>query len=98
MKKGDKSLTPHVDYTNTKAAVEATANPIEGMRAVSTDTHESGFYNGSAWVWGSGGTGGGGGYAAEVEIDFGVTGVTEATFTIIDTNVNSSSFIISQIK
>jgi len=55
MQKGDKSLTPHIDYTDTKANIEATANPIEGMRAVSTDTHESGFYDGSAWVWGGGG-------------------------------------------
>jgi hypothetical protein len=52
---GDKSLTPHIDYTATKAEVEATSNPIEGMRAVSTDSHESGFYNGLIWVWGSGG-------------------------------------------
>jgi len=57
MIKGDTHLTPAIDYTGTKANIEAIASPVEGMRAVTTDTHESGFYNGSAWVWGSGGGG-----------------------------------------
>jgi hypothetical protein len=62
MKKGDKNLTPAIDFTDTKSNIEAFASPIEGMRAVSTDTHESGFYDGSIWVWGSGGGGIGGAF------------------------------------
>ena len=54
MKKGDKSLTPNIAFTGTKATIEAWSSPVEGMEAITTDTHEKGFYDGSAWVWGSG--------------------------------------------
>jgi len=54
MRKNDKALTPAIDYTGTKTAVEAYPNPTVGMRAVSTDTGQEGFYSGSIWVWGTG--------------------------------------------
>lgn len=62
MKKGDKSLTPDIAYTDTKANILAYPNPIEGMHAVATDTNESGIYSSAAWHWGSGGGGTGGAF------------------------------------
>lgn len=44
---------PETIYKGTKAAIEA-AFATEGMHAWATDTHEQGYYNGTAWVWGGG--------------------------------------------
>ena len=49
---------PDVAYTNTKANIEAIVSPIFGMRAITSDTKEQGFFNGSTWVWGVEGSGG----------------------------------------
>lgn len=55
MRSGDKCITPAIDFTATKYIIENFLNPVVGMRAVTTDTQESGFYDGSQWVWGSSG-------------------------------------------
>lgn len=63
MKRNDIAVTPNICFTGPKASIEAYVNAAEGMEALTTDTHEKGFYNGSAWVWGSGGGGSGGVYS-----------------------------------
>jgi len=60
MKRGDKFETPAIDYTGLKAAIIALASPVEGMRAVATDTHEQGVYDNGAWAWSALAGGGGG--------------------------------------
>jgi hypothetical protein len=56
MQKGDVRLSPLVNFTGTKAAIEAIADPVEGMIAQQTDSpYEIGRYANSAWVWGGGG-------------------------------------------
>jgi hypothetical protein len=58
MQKGDKSLTPHIDFTDTKANIEAIADPQEGMVAQQTDSpYVQGRYANGAWVWGGAGGG-----------------------------------------
>jgi len=53
MRVNDEQLgKPETIYKGTKAAIEA-AFATEGMHAWATDTHESGYYNGSSWTWGS---------------------------------------------
>lgn len=54
MRHNDAQLgAPEIAYVGTKAAIEA-AFATEGQIAHATDTHLFGFYNGSAWVWGTG--------------------------------------------
>lgn len=54
MRVNDEQLgKPEIVYKGTKAAIEA-AFATEGMHAWATDTHEQGYYSGSAWVWGGG--------------------------------------------
>jgi hypothetical protein len=56
MKQGDiQKGMPEIVYTDTKANIEALTGVIEGATAYATDTHEPGWYNGAAWVWGAGG-------------------------------------------
>ena len=43
---------PETIYKGTKAAIEA-AFATEGMHAWATDTHQQGYYNGTAWAWGA---------------------------------------------
>jgi hypothetical protein len=58
MQKGDVRLSPLVNFTGTKAAIEAIADPVEGMIAQATDSpYEIGRYANGAWVWGGGGGG-----------------------------------------
>lgn len=52
---GDTALTPRIEFTDTKAAIESIASPVLGMTAITSDTGERGFYNGAAWVWSAGG-------------------------------------------
>ena len=49
--------TPHVLYRDTKSVIEALTGISQGAIAYATDTDELGTYDGSAWVWGSGGGG-----------------------------------------
>lgn len=52
MIKSDQQLgAPGVLYKDTKANIEA-LTVVEGATALSTDTHEDGFFNGTIWVWG----------------------------------------------
>ena len=53
MQKGDKDLTPHVLYANTKAAIEALAGVLVGSTAYATDypTAPFGTYTGASWEW-----------------------------------------------
>jgi hypothetical protein len=71
MKIGDVAITPQITFLDTKANVEAFPDPQEGMEAISSDTHEKGFYNGSAWVWGGGGGGTPGGADTNVQYNDG---------------------------
>lgn len=57
MKIGDKALTPQISFTDTKDQIESRLNLVRGMEAITTDTDETGFYNGSVWIWGQGGSG-----------------------------------------
>jgi hypothetical protein len=58
MQKGDVRLSPLVNFTGTKAAIEAIADPVEGMIAQAADSpYEIGRYANGAWVWGGGGGG-----------------------------------------
>jgi hypothetical protein len=58
MRKNDVQLgTPAVQYTDTKANIEALTGIAEGAIAYATDTNELGSYSGAAWTWGGGGTG-----------------------------------------
>lgn len=62
MKKSDKHLTPAIDFTGTKVAIEAIVSPIVGMTALATDNPSApiGKYLGGSWEWfGAGGSGGG---------------------------------------
>lgn len=52
-KKGDKAITPQIAYLDVKATIEAYPYPREGMEAITTDTHERGFYDGTNWIWGA---------------------------------------------
>jgi hypothetical protein len=68
MQKGDVRLTPLVNFTGTKAAIEAIADPVEGMIAQATDSpYEIGRYANGAWVWGGGGGGTPGGADTSVQ-------------------------------
>jgi hypothetical protein len=40
-----------IGYTGTKAEIEAVTPVATNSRAVTTDTDESGYYDGTAWVW-----------------------------------------------
>lgn len=53
MKIGDKQVAkPEIDYTETKATIEALTDVRVGARATATDTGESGHYTtGSYWHW-----------------------------------------------
>lgn len=52
MRKGDTQLgTPYVEYTNTKANIEALTGISEGATAYATDTDRLGTYTGAAWKW-----------------------------------------------
>jgi hypothetical protein len=58
MKKNDTQLgTPAVQYTDTKANIEALTGIAEGAIAYATDSNELGSYDGAAWTWGGGGGG-----------------------------------------
>ena len=60
MRKGDEQIgLPAAVYNDTKANIEALSGVVEGATAYATDTDEPGWYDGAAWVWGSGGGGGG---------------------------------------
>lgn len=57
MIKGDKVYgKPLVQYTNTKANIEAMTGLAEGSTAYATDTNQLGTYDGSSWTWGQGET------------------------------------------
>jgi hypothetical protein len=43
--------TPFVNYTGTKAAIEALSGIAEGATAYATDTDQPGNYTGAAWKW-----------------------------------------------
>ena len=59
MRKGDAQIgLPAPVYTDTAANIEALSGVVEGATAYATDTDEPGWYDGAAWVWGSGGSGG----------------------------------------
>lgn len=47
---------PVIQYTDTKANIEALSGVPEGAHAYATDTDEPGWYDGLAWVWGGGST------------------------------------------
>ena len=73
MKKGDKFLSPMINFTDTRANIEATPNPVEGMTAQQTDSpYAQGRYANGAWVWGS--TGGGTPGGSDTQIQFNTTG------------------------
>jgi len=56
MRKNDRQLgTPSLEYTDTKANIEALTGIAEGAVAYASDTDELGTYDGSVWTWGSGG-------------------------------------------
>jgi hypothetical protein len=46
---------PAILFKDTKANIEARTDLVEGMEAYATDTNEFGTYNGSAWMWTTGG-------------------------------------------
>lgn len=71
---------PETIYTGTAADIEA-LTAAAGMIAFATDTHLFGFYNGTAWVWGSGG----GGAAFWASVPGTPTRVSNTQFTITDT-------------
>ena len=57
MRADDKQLgKPETLFKDTTANIEAIASPVEGMKAYSTDDHLEGYYNGSEWVWSTGGS------------------------------------------
>lgn len=47
---------PLIQYTDTKANIEALTGLLEGSTAYATDTNELGTYDGSGWTWGTGGS------------------------------------------
>jgi hypothetical protein len=56
MRHNDKQYgTPFVEYTDTKANIEALTSILEGAHAYATDTNQPGWYDGTIWNWGSGG-------------------------------------------
>lgn len=46
---------PQILYKATKAQIEATPNPQDGMIAFATDTNQIGIYTSGGWQWGTGG-------------------------------------------
>lgn len=54
MRHSDQQLgAPLVEYTDTKANIEALTGISEGAHAYATDTDEPGWYDGAVWQWGS---------------------------------------------
>lgn len=77
MKKGDTQLAaPEIEYTDTKANIEALSGVVIGARAYATDTKDPGWYDGSVWVWGAGG-GGGDADAIHDNVDGEINAITE---------------------
>lgn len=48
---------PLISYKDTQSAIEALTGVVAGMTAYATDTTLTGYYTGSAWVWGVGSSG-----------------------------------------
>jgi len=70
---------PLVDYSNTKAAVEALSGCEEGMTAYATDDDQIGYYDGSDWQWFAAP---GGSSVVEVDIDFTASASEDETVAI----------------